>query len=308
MSSSSPPEADAVSQPLLSVVIGSNGGAGTVERCLGALESQRDGAEVLVLEPVETPVEVRERYPWARFEVVAGASVPELWRDGIDRTRGDVVALTISPMLPAANWIETIRAEQREHGVVAGAIEPGRGLRPSDWAEYFCRYARDMLPFQPHQSLDIPGDNCAYRRDLLDRARDTYRDGFWEPVVNRRLADSGEELWQSPRLVVQQGRSAGIRAFARQRVKHGRAHGRKRGARFTPARNLIGVLASPIVPALITVRILREAFARRRHRVAALASLPLIFLFNAAWAAGEAVGHVDALRAPEARAGAGSGA
>ena len=286
-------------------MIGSNGGAGTVDRCLAALEPQRDGAEVLALEPVESPAEVRERYPWARFETVPGATVPELWRDGIDRSHGTVVALTISPMLPAPDWVETIRAELRDHGVVAGAIEPGPDLRPSDWAEYFCRYARDMLPFETHQSLDIPGDNCAYRRELLDRARETYRDGFWEPVVNRRLADSGEELWQAPRLVVRQGRSAGFRVFVRQRLTHGRAHGRQRGVRFGSTRNLIGVVASPAVPILLTIRILREVLARRRHRAAAVASLPLIFAFNAAWAAGEALGHLDALRGAESQGAGG---
>ena len=56
-----------------------------------------------------------------------------------------------------------------EDEVVAGAIEPGEGLRIVDWAEYFCRYARDMLPFARRENPEIPGDNCAYRRELLER-------------------------------------------------------------------------------------------------------------------------------------------
>jgi hypothetical protein len=286
-----------VPEPPLSIIIGSNGARGSVERCLGALEEQRDGAEVIVCEPSGSGAEVQRRFPWARFIELPGAVVPELWREGIDRSRGGIVALTISPMLPAPDWIKSIVAEQDRHDVVAGAIEPGPGLRLVDSAEYLCRYARDMLPFEAHECVEhLPGDNAAYKRELLERRRELYRDGFWEPVVNRRLAEEGTVLWHSPELIVGQGRSAGTGAFVQHRYLHGRAHGRKRGARFGTRRNIVGALAAPVVPLLLSVRIMRTVFAKRRYRARALLSLPFILLFNVAWAAGEALGHLDALR------------
>jgi hypothetical protein len=252
---------------------------------------------VLVCEPSASPAEVRQRFSWARFIERPGALVPELWRDGIDQSKGRLVALTISPMLPAPDWIESIAAEQQRYDVVAGAIEPGAELRASDWGEYLCRYAPDMLPFEGHECVEhLPGDNSAYRRELLEQTSDLYRDGFWEPVVNRRLAEDGVLLWHSPEVVVSQGRSAGTQAFVRQRFVHGRAHGRKRGARFGAGRNLAGAVGAPAVPLLLSFRILRTVFAKRRHRGAALLALPFILLFNVAWAAGEAFGHLDALR------------
>src|SRR5207302_5861444 len=135
------------------------------------------------------------------------------------------------------------------------------------------------------------------KRELLERTRPLYRDGFWEPDVHRALHEDGAALWHAPELVVRQGRSAGAAAFARQRLVHGRAHGRQRGARFGRGRNLVGVLAAPLVPPLMTLRILQEAQRRRRFRARALVALPLVLWFNAAWAAGEARGHLDALRA-----------
>lgn len=281
---------------LLSIVIGSNGAPASVEACLAALEPQVDGAEVLVCEPSASPAAVRERFPFARFLERRGALVPALWRDGIDASRGRIVALTISPMEPAPNWVETIRGELERVDVVAGAIDPGEGLRLSDWAEYFCRYARDMLPFAAHATADLPGDNAAYRREALERTRLLYRDGFWEPDVHRALAAAGASLLHSPDLVVRQGPSAGALAFARQRLRHGRAHGRQRGARFSRARNLAGVLGAPLVPPLLAARVLLETQRRRRLRARAVAALPLILTFDAAWAAGEALGHLDALR------------
>jgi hypothetical protein len=278
------------------VVIGSGGHGDAVEHCLAALDPQRDGAEVIVCEAEASPDPLRARFPWARFIECPGELVPELWSGGIERSEGDLVALTIAPMIPAADWLPQLRIQHARHGAFAGAIEPGRGLRLRDWAEYFCRYVRDMLPFAEHACVESPGDNCAYARPLLERTRELYADGFWEPVVNRRLAEEGVTPWHTPELVVRQGRSAGIAAFTRQRLVHGRAHGRQRGSRFGRTRNLAGVLGAPAVPALLTFRILREVFAKRRHRLVALASVPAIVLFNIAWALGEAAGHVDALR------------
>jgi hypothetical protein len=280
----------------VSVVIGAGAPGAGLDATLEALEPQLDDrVEVLVVEASESPAGLRERFAWARFIEVPGALVPELWREGIDRSSRDIVALTIAQMIPAEDWIATIREEQRRVGVVGGAIEPGQGLRVTDWAEYFCRYTNDMLPFAPRANLNLPGDNAAYRRSLLEANRDLYRDGFWEPVVHRKLADDGEVCWHSPALVVRQGRSYGWLAFVRQRLAHGRKHGRQRGATFSPVRNAAGVLGAPLVPFLMTLRVLRQVTSKRRWRVRALVALPAIFSFNLAWAYAEALGHLDML-------------
>jgi hypothetical protein len=153
-----------------------------------------------------------------------------------------------------------------------------------------------MLPFAGHESVDLPGDNAAYRRDVLEHARHLYRDGFWEPDVHRFLHQRGAALWHAPELVVRQGRSAGARAFARQRLAHGRVYGAQRGNAMSATRNLAGVLGAPLVPPLQIARVIRETQRRRRLRGRLIAALPLIVVFDFAWAAGEALGHLDALR------------
>lgn len=255
----------------------SNGAPGSVEACLAALEGQTEGTELIV----------QDR---------AGALVPELWREGIDASSGSIVALTISPMRPASDWVARIRERLAEDDVVAGAIEPGEGLRVVDWAEYFCRYSRDMLPFERRENPDIPGDNCAYRRELLERTRVLWREGFWEPEVNRALRAEGVRLWHDPGVVVYQGRSAGFGAFFRQRFVHGREYGRQRGSRYGGGRNAAGVALACVVPFLLVARTARDVLARRRLRLRLLAALPALLAFDAAWAAGEAMGHWDALR------------
>ena len=281
--------------PSLSIVVGCVGPPEGAGACLEALAPQLDGAEVIVCGPAPASKALRERFEQASFHDRRGALVPELWRDGIDRAQGEVVALTISPMVPAEDWVAAARAGARRHGAYAGAIDPQDGLPLKDLAECLCRSARDMTPFEPRDSADVPGDNCAYRTDLLRRTRDVWKDGFWEPEVNRALAELGTTPRHDPALRVEQGRSAGARAFVRQRLVHGRAHGRQRGARFSRARNAVGVLAAPVVPVVLLVRTARELAARRRLGPRALAALPWLVLFDLAWAAGEAAGHTDAL-------------
>jgi hypothetical protein len=223
--------------------------------------------------------------------------VPEQWRDGIDAADGEIVCLTISVMTPAPGWLDTAWRLSREVDAVGGAIEPGERLRLRDWAEYFCRYARDMLPFPARETIDFPGDNAVYRRNALAAARDVYRDGFWELEVNRALRDKGYRLWHSPDLVVYQGRSAGFRAFMRQRGAHGRKYGRQRGARFSTARNIAGIPAAVLVPVVLLVRTFREVFSRRRLRSRLVVATPVLLAYDIAWALGEAAGHLDSLRA-----------
>jgi hypothetical protein len=281
----------------LSIVIGSNGAPASVESCLAALEPQVDGAEVLVCEPEASAPEVRERFPFARFLERRGALVPALWRDGIDASRGRFVALTVSPMRPAEDWVERIIDQLERVDVVAGAVEPGERLRRCDWAEYFCRYSHDALPFEGHECVEqLPGDNAGYRRESLESTRDLFRDGFVEPFVNRRLADAGATLRHEPSVVVYQGRSAGTAAFVRQRLAHGRDYGWRQGRAASAARNLASAGAAPLVPLVLTTRLTRGLLPSRRFRRPLLTSLPLVLTFNAAWAAGEAAGRLDALR------------
>src|SRR2546423_10597244 len=136
------------STPTLSIVVGSNGAPEALEGCLAALAPQVDGSEVIVCEPAPSPPGLRERFPFARFHVRAGALVPALWRDGIDASTGEVVALTISPMRPAPDWVETIRRLAGDAEAVARAVDPPPGPPLAPWAGHLCRSPRHTLSLQ----------------------------------------------------------------------------------------------------------------------------------------------------------------
>ena len=264
--------------------------------CLRALAPQSRDAEVLVCSPRPVAGELRARFPDVAFHERRGALVPELWRDGIDLASGELVGLTISPMVPAPDWVATARRLGAGDRVVAGAIDPLEDLPLGDLAECLCRYARDMTPFAARASAQIPGDNCVYPRRLLLDHRQLWADGFWEPVVNAALQASGILLRHDPALRVHQGRSAGTRAFVRQRIVHGRANGRQRGLAMHSKANLLRVAGAPAVPLVLLARTYRELASRGRVDVRAVATLPWLVAYDVAWAFGEARGHFDCLR------------
>jgi len=55
------------------------------------------------------------------------------------------------------------------------------------------------------------------------------------------------------------------------------------------------VVLAGAVPLVLVARTAREVFGRRRCRTRFLAALPALLAFDVAWAAGEALGHLDTL-------------
>ena len=148
----------------LSIVVASNGAPGSVEACLASLAGQVDGAEVIVR--ASSPGASRPGQPRAPGCARAGALARRH-----RRRDGAIVALTISPMRPAPDWVARSASGWPDDEVVAGAIEPGEGLRIVDWAEYFCRYARDMLPFERAREPGDPGRQRAPTGESCSSAR-----------------------------------------------------------------------------------------------------------------------------------------
>jgi hypothetical protein len=285
-----------LADPAVSVVIGATASDEALVACLQALEPQRDGVEVLVVGSRAASQSVADRFPWAELHEVEGALVPVLWSHGIERSRGEIVALTIAQMVPEPDWLEAIKREHAAHDAVGGAIDPGPDLRLADWAEYFCRYAREMRPFAPTEDGEPAGDNVSFKRSLLERHAGALRDGYWEVVLHPVLRRAGVDLWRTPAVGLSLGRSNGFAAFVRQRAAHGRLYGHQRGADFSRPRALAGIATAPLVPGLMTAKLLREVLQKKRNRLRALLALPYVVAFNGVWAYAEARGYVDLLR------------
>lgn len=277
----------------VSVVVAVRGEDPGPDACLDAIERQRFPGVELVVVSDSAGLQARGS---ERVMVRTGALVPELWTAGIDAARGHKVLLTAGDLVPDPGWITGLVDALARPGRVAvgGAIEPGPAISVSDWARYFCRYARYSRPFTPGIELDLPADCAGYDRNALLRHRDRWIDGFWEPFVHAALRDDGALVMQESVAVRMTGGHSASR-FARARFRHGREHGRRRARNVAKPRVLAAALTFPAVPPLMASRAGRAVWSHGRNRTRFLVALPMLLWFYSWWAVGELVGRLEVM-------------
>lgn len=288
---------------MISVVVASHNARTSIRDCLSALLAQRsDGnAEVVLVDNSSdgTAELVRAEFPSVHLRQAArSALVPQLWEIGIRETHGDIVALTTAHCVPQRDWLRRIQESHEDAApAIGGAIENDPAAGVVDWAVYFCRYSRYMLPFPSGFVSEIPGDNASYKRAAIERFPQTWAGGFWESAVHAEFRRAGLPLLLSPSIVVHHRRSYGFFGFLRQRCQHGMQYGRSMSARLGPGGRVLRIMLTPVVPLLLLFRIAGEVRRRGRHGDKLLMSSPILVAFLLSWTAGELVG---CLRGPRA--------
>ncbi|MGH2406309.1 MAG: glycosyltransferase [bacterium] len=283
---------------MITVVVASHNARTSIPDCLSALLAQQSDAEaeiVLVDNSTDGTLQlVRREFPSIRIlPAAASALVPNLWEIGIRESRGDIVALTTAHCVPQRDWLRRIRESHQDTAVaVGGAIENDPHAGMVDWAVYFCRYSRYMLPFPSGFVSEIPGDNASYKRAAIERFPQSWTGGFWEPAVHAELRRAGFPLLLSPSIVVHQRRSYAFWGFMRQRFQHGTQYGRWLSTHLGPGGRVLRIMLTPAVPLVLLFRIAGEVRRKGRHGDKLLMSLPILVAFLLSWAAGELVGYV----------------
>lgn len=237
---------------------------------------------------------------WARsnrfnvqfVEVPEKRWTPELWGLGLARACGQIVAFIESSCVPAANWVSRLLELHQKHDAagIGGAIEPEEAMTAVGWAVYFLRYAPYMLPFEPQWDVQIPGDNCSYKRKPLLGAGVNIEKGFWEYVVNKRLLAIGERTLLTPELQVTARTERQVRDFLFERFYHGTRFGKDRATMMNlPKRVAYGAGAVAAAPVLLGKR-WSQVRSKKRYLDQFLRALPWMMLFAASWSLGELCG------------------
>jgi glycosyltransferase involved in cell wall biosynthesis len=284
--------------PRLSIVIGSHNARSSIGECLTVLESQRNGQEVEIIVVDNSTDGTAEivRKQFQKVKLIRSPAlnfIPELWESGINQSAGDIIAITTAHCVPRKNWIEEIlKAHEAPYPGIGGAIENEGDGGLVEWAIYFCRYTRYMLPFGEETVDDFAADNASYKRWALDRCRDTRRNGFWEPLIHAELRRNGLQLLMTPAIVVYCKKSFSVLGFIKQRFWHGRQFGRSRALNISGTRRLFFILLSPLIPGVLLSRFARRIFEKKRHFREFLLSLPILTLFLISWSLGEWTGYL----------------
>lgn len=282
--------------PDLTVVIASVNGRHVLEPTLDALDDlpERDGIEVIVVETLggKTRQRLRDR---ARPVVVVEAdrqAIPRLRYQGVLRARGRLVAILEDHARVDPGWAASLmQAHKGPWGAVGGPVENGKaGLL--NWAVYFCEYAAYMAPLVEGATVDLPGNNIAYKRPHLLRHARILEEGKWESWINDRLRADGVLIASTNAMVVHHIKPFRLGNFLTQRFHFARSYaGMRRTSQAWPKRLVYG-FGSFALPALLSIRVARTVLSKRRHLGRFLLASPLVGLFFIVGACGEMVGYL----------------
>lgn len=280
--------------PELSVVVASVNGFPYIGACLDALEARCPQAEVIVADSTDddTRRRLQARSPEVRLiSFEEPMAVPELRAAGIAAARAPYVAVTEDHCVVDDGWAERIiAAHRRGHAVVGGPVRNAATDRIRDWAAFFCEYSEHMEPMPEGPTDSLPGMNVSYDRSAIAAMEDLLRDGRWESWLHPHLRRQGFELYADPAIALAHAKGFGVGEFLSQRYHYSRSHAGMRNPQLGPRRPIY-VLGSPALVPLLLFRIARNVVGKGRHRRELVMAIPLVILYLAAWAWGEAVGY-----------------
>jgi hypothetical protein len=280
----------------LSIVVAADEAGRGLRSCLDALRPQVRSSpfEVIVADGSQCGWIAGADSGWVRvLRLAKGTGVPHLWSAGMDAARGRIIALTIEQCVPASDWAQSIlRAHATEYAAVGGAIAARPELRLAEWAVYFSRYSRFLLPATPELLEDLAGDNCSYKRAALAGLSEEMAGGFWETFVHRAMRGRGQQLMFDPTVIVTFAGPMPYGMFLRRRFSHARVFAARSGRTMTSGARLARAIASPLVPFVMWRRIAGRVWKRLGHRGKFLTCSPLLFALLVSWAMGEGIGYV----------------
>jgi len=281
----------------LSIVVASKNTQRTIGACLDALvkQSQVGEVEIVVVDAsTDGSAEIARLFKQITLvQADPGFLVPELWKMGIERTKGRSVAFTTANFIPAGNWVAEMRSQlQSDHAAVGGVFDKLAPDSLNQWAIYFLRYAAYLPSISAHSASQLAADNAVYQRWVFEKYAHDIEDGFWEHPVNRRLKADGHTLFLTPAMKVSMGYFSPPGEFFRHRFFHGRIFGAERASQASLIKRLFYILASPLIPLLLLLRVTLNVLRNKTHTVKFILSLPWILFYVLGWSSGELSGYL----------------
>ncbi|MGQ0734665.1 MAG: hypothetical protein ACT4QD_13550 [Acidobacteriota bacterium] len=193
---------------------------------------------------------------------------------------------------PDPRWCASVAAAHRNpHAAIGGAIDNGVD-RPLNWAVYFCDFGKYQNPVPAGETPFASDANVTYKRAALERVRPAWQESFREVVVNGELMSLGHTIALDPQIIVYQNRlDLSLGRALRERFVWGRSYAATRRASLTAPKRFAYAVLSPLLPAILLIRMARTSWERGSFGIFARV-VHLTVLLLAAWSAGEGVGYV----------------
>jgi GT2 family glycosyltransferase len=280
--------------PRLSVVIASVNGFPYLGRCLSALAERAPDAEVIVADCTDAETRRRVAEGWPMVKLLSfdePTSVPALRAAGVFAASAPRVSVLEDHCIVLDGWEDALLRDDGEAGVaVGGPIRNRPDARIRDWAGFLFEYSAFLEPAERGPARVLPGMNVCYDRSAIEAIEDLLRQAKWESWLHGRLRERGFELRYEPDAVIEHDMDFGVGEFMAQRFHYARSYAAMRNPDLGRRRPLYA-LASPALIPLLYARVLANVLRAGRHRRELVLATPLLLLYTATTAAGEALGY-----------------
>lgn len=283
--------------PALSIVIASVNGLDLLEKTLKAIDNlaERPQIEVVVVDRVGQSVRSRLKDRSPKITVVPvdqKLTIPRLRFLGVGASKAPIVAFLEDHVAVEPGWAAAIlEAHRNDCGAVGGAVADGRTDLVST-AAFLCEYHRYMPPVVEGPCDDLPGNNIAYKREVIEKYAYLLDNGKWESWINQELKAEGALTRSTGRAVVRHIKPFGFMHFLTQRFHFARSFAGMRRDDQSWTRRIVYGLGSIALPLLFLLRIFRAVIVKRVAPGRFLKALPLIVVFVSAGAIGEMIGYI----------------
>ncbi len=282
----------------ISVVTVSLLGLPVIDECLRALERQRGDfdAEIIVVSCClnGTSEHIKKTFPRVKLlQPPERLGIPQLRALGFAQATGDIIVVTEDCCIPPENWFEEIiKAHRSGYSAIGGAIENGSTNSIVNWAAYLCEYSQMMLPVPDGEVEGVAGNNSSYKREIFDKVDKSIKRDYWEYFLHQELRKLNIKILSVPEIIVLKKKEFSFLYFLTQRFHFSRSFASMRSKLIPPSRRIISALFSPALPFLMTWRIGRQVFTKKRYVKEFLLSLPVLSIFMLGYAAGEFTGYL----------------
>jgi hypothetical protein len=273
----------------------------TIRPVIERLRDQRarESLEIILVMPAGRPADL----DWPSLEGFAGVScievdeiIPlgEARAAGVHAAAAPVVVIGETHSFPEDGWAEALIEEHtHDWAVVVPAFHNANPESPLSWAAFLRDYGLWVAGFPEGETGFTPPYNAAVKRDLLlefgDRLPRMISQG---DEFTRALQTRGLRTYFQPAARIGHANVSQPRPWIRQRFLTGRIVGGQRAEQWSVRRRLLYICGSPLIPAVMLIKLLTSVRVARRAQRLPLGTLPALAIGACASAAGELVSYI----------------
>jgi len=210
---------------------------------------------------------------------------------GIERASAPFVGVIEDHVLVPPDWGRRMLDELANgQDVVAGSIANSATESFMDWAAFLCEYSGSLPPLPTGPADGVPGNNVVYRKEVLDRYKDTLAECKWENNLHDAMKADGVTLMMRPEIEVGHKMHYSFRLYMEQGFFYSRSYAGARVAGQPMSKKLFFAAAACALPPVLLYRTVQRIVSKKYHVDLLIKSMPLQMAFVCSWAFGEVIG------------------